>query len=81
MEIISVGEFKAHFSELLKRVQAGEEIDISYGKNKEIVARLVPKSASRKRKRSLSILEKKAKALFKPGFKMTEDEFLDLAGY
>ena len=40
MEIMSVREFKARFSEVLKKVLAGEEIAISYGKSKEIVARL-----------------------------------------
>jgi antitoxin (DNA-binding transcriptional repressor) of toxin-antitoxin stability system len=78
MEIISVGEFKAHFSELLKRVLAGEEIGIAYGRNKEIVAKLVPRSSANNRKRRLGILENKAKAIFKPDFKMTEEEFLGL---
>ena len=77
MKTLSVGEFKANFSEVLKKVLAGEEIGISYGKKKEIVARLVPKT-SKKQKRKIGILEGKAKAIFARNFKMTEEEFLGL---
>lgn len=76
MKIMTVGEFKAQFSLALKKVQAGEEIGISYGKNKEIVARLVPKEAVKKSKRKLGIWEGKTKVSFHPDFKMTEEEFL-----
>lgn len=77
METMSVGEFKSNFSEILKRVVAGEEIGISYGKKKEIVARLVPKSTVKKPKRKLGILEGKGKVVFKSNFTMTEKEFLN----
>jgi antitoxin (DNA-binding transcriptional repressor) of toxin-antitoxin stability system len=50
MKVMSVGKFKTNFSQVLKRVQAGEEIGIAYGKSKEIVARLVPKVAAKRRK-------------------------------
>ncbi len=36
MQAISVGELKANFSEVLKKVQAGEEIAILYGKRKKL---------------------------------------------
>jgi len=75
---MTVGEFKRDFSAVLKRVQAGEEIAISYGKNKAIVAKLVPKSADKKPKRKLGIFNDKGKVKFNPGFKMTEEEFLGL---
>lgn len=78
METMSVGEFKSNFSEVLKRVLAGEEIGILYGKKKEIVARLVPKSPAKKPKRKIGILEGKGKVVFNAGFKMTEKEFLGL---
>jgi antitoxin (DNA-binding transcriptional repressor) of toxin-antitoxin stability system len=77
MQTLSVGEFKANFSEVLKKVLAGEEIAISYGKKKEIVARLVPK-AGKKEKRKIGILEGKSTVIFKDDFKMTEEEFLGL---
>ncbi|HVY75368.1 MAG TPA: hypothetical protein VG890_11090 [Puia sp.] len=77
MEILSVGEFKSNFSEVLKKVLAGEEIGISYGKKKEIVARLVPKN-TKKGKRKIGILEGKAKVTFSRDFKITEEEFLGI---
>lgn len=76
MEIMNVGKFKAHFSEVLKRVLAGEEIGISYGKKKEIVARLVPKSAAKGARRKIGIFEGKGKINFGADFTITEAEFL-----
>lgn len=75
MKILSVGEFKANFSEVLKKVLSGEEIGISYGKKKEIVAKLVPKT-TKKAKRKIGILEGKGKVIFSHDFKMTGEEFL-----
>lgn len=69
MKIMSVGDFKANFSQALKKVLAGEEIGISYGKNKEIVARLVPKENTKKSRRKIGILEKKGKVKFSKDFK------------
>ncbi len=78
MEIMSVGDFKANFSEALKKVLAGEVIGISYGKSKEIVARLVPKENIKKPGRKIGILEGKGKVVFGKDFKMTEKEFLGI---
>jgi len=75
---MSVGEFKAKFSEVLKKVLAGEEIAISYGKSKEIVARLVPKTSAKKLRRKIGIFEGKGRVFFGKDFKMTEEEFLGL---
>ena len=78
METMTVGEFKAHFSDVLKKVQAGKEIGISYGKRKEIVARLIPAEAIKGRKRKIGVLEGKAKVRFSKEFKITEEELLSL---
>ena len=78
MESMSVGEFKAHFSEVLKRVLAGEEIGIVYGRRKEIVAKLVPKTPGKKARRKIGVLEGKGNVKFAVDFKITEDEFPDL---
>lgn len=34
MHVVPVGEFKANFSDILRKVLAGEEIGISYGKRR-----------------------------------------------
>jgi antitoxin (DNA-binding transcriptional repressor) of toxin-antitoxin stability system len=78
MKVMSVGELKTKFSAVLKRVQAGEEIGIAYGKNKEVVARLVPKTATKQSKRKIGILNKKSKVVFSKDFQLTTDEFLGL---
>jgi len=78
MKIMSVGELKTKFSDVLKRVQAGEEIGIAYGKNKEVVARLVPKTAIKQSKRKIGILNKKSKVVFSEDFQLTTDQFLGL---
>ena len=78
MKTMSVGTFKAHFSDVLKLVMAGEEIGILYGKKKEIVAKLVPKAKDKKHRRKLGILEGKGKVVFGSDFKMTEEEFLGI---
>jgi antitoxin (DNA-binding transcriptional repressor) of toxin-antitoxin stability system len=75
---MSVGEFKTNFSRALKNVLSGEGIGISYGKNKEIVARLVPKAPSRKSRRKIGVLEGLGKVKFGAGFKMTTEEFLGI---
>ena len=72
-----MGEFKAHFSDVLKRVLAGEEIGIVYGRKKELVAKLVPKKADKKSRRKIGILEDKGKVNFTSEFKITEEEFLN----
>jgi antitoxin (DNA-binding transcriptional repressor) of toxin-antitoxin stability system len=73
MIIVTFGELKKNFWSLLKKAKAGEEIVISYGKNKKIVARLVSHASPNKGKRKLGIL--KGKFHFNADFKMTEDEF------
>ena len=78
MRTYSVGEFKAHFSDILEMVKSGENIAISFGKRKEIVAYLVPRAARTGKKRPLGLLAGKAKVSFSEDFKMTEEEFLGL---
>jgi hypothetical protein len=55
-----------------------EEIGISYGKKKEVIAKIVPKTADNKPRRKLGILQGKGKATFHTDFKITEQDFLNL---
>lgn len=81
MKSLSVGEFKAQFSEVLELVQQGESVGVLYGKDKKPVAKLVPIKASKpKKKRKIGIWEGKVKVKFAPNFKMTDEELLDLRG-
>lgn len=78
MKMMSVGEFKTRFSEVIEWVKSGKKVAVTYGKKKEIVGYFVsePKTATSKRK--LGLLEDKANASFAEDFKMTEEEFLGL---
>jgi hypothetical protein len=77
MKTMSVGEFKTHFSEVIEQVKAGEEIAVTFGRKKKVVGYFLP-DIPQKPKRELGFLEGKAKAIFSPDFKMTEEEFLGL---
>jgi antitoxin (DNA-binding transcriptional repressor) of toxin-antitoxin stability system len=79
MKSLPVGEFKAHFSEVLEKVQQGESFGITYGKSKKLVAEInPPKKQKKKEKRKIGIWEGKVKYVFADNFKMTDEELLDL---
>ncbi|HEX9958727.1 MAG TPA: prevent-host-death protein [Fibrella sp.] len=76
MRTMTVGDLKAHFSEVIQDVKSGEEIAVAFGKKKEIVAYLIPKAARTPAKRQLGILQNKGHVTFAADFKLTDDEFL-----
>ncbi|GAA4417884.1 hypothetical protein GCM10023187_50720 [Nibrella viscosa] len=78
MKTMTIGDLKARFSEVIQEVKAGEEIAVAFGKKKEIVAYLVPKSAKKPVKRQLGLLKNKGSVTFARDFKITEEEFLGL---
>jgi prevent-host-death family protein len=78
METISVGELKARFSEVLDRVQKGEEIIISYGKRREKVAVLLPYTRYHNRQhRRLGLLKDRGGFFIRKDFKMTDEAVLE----
>jgi len=77
MKTMTVGEFKTHFSQVLKDVEKGEKIGITYGRNKEVKALLVP-NERKKQPRKLGILSDSGPVVFEDDFKMSEEEFLGL---
>ena len=77
MKSIAVGEFKARFASLIKELQDGEPIAITYGKKRTKLAVLVPydqyvKSA----KRQIGVLQGKASFTTHDDFKLTDEAFL-----
>ena len=77
MESINVGELKSRFSEVLERVRGGEEIIISYGKNRKRVAVIVPYSIYvPKKERELGLLKDKGECIIHHDFKITDEEML-----
>jgi antitoxin (DNA-binding transcriptional repressor) of toxin-antitoxin stability system len=79
MQTMTVGEVKAHFSEVLELVQKGEDVVISFGKKKEKIAVLVPfVSYQGKPQRQLGLLAGKATFTLKDDFAVNDDELLTL---
>jgi len=78
MKTMSVGEFKAHFSEVIEQVKAGEKIEVTFGKKKEVIGYFIPEVQKETKKRKLGILDGKAKVTFHDDFKMSAEELLGL---
>ena len=73
---LTVGQFKAKFSEVLQKVVNGEIVNITYGKSKKRVATLIPHKKNGKSKIKLGSLKGKATFKIHKDFKMTDEEFL-----
>jgi len=77
MQTFTIGELKARFSEVLKKLRSGQEIVISYGKKREKVAVIVPYSNyASKPERTLGLLKGRAKFIIHDDFEMSEEEIL-----
>lgn len=77
MKHVSVGDFKARFSDILREVQDGEEVAIQFGRRKETVAVLVsPERLQRGQRRQLGIMEGKASFRVKGEWKMTDEQLI-----
>ncbi len=78
MQIMTVGELKSRFSEILKKVQNGQEIVIGYGRKKEKIAVLIPYSAYHPAsERSLGLLKDKAECILHEDFSISDEEMLE----
>jgi len=78
MRTLTIGEFKAQFSEVLTAVQAGESVVVCYGRKKVKVAALVPyaRFATPAGKRPLGLLKGRASFSIAGDFALDDDEFL-----
>ena len=77
MKALTVAEAKTHFSDVLVRVEGGENIKILYGKSKRPVAMIVP-IEDRDSPRRLGPLDGKATFKTTGNGKITEEEFLGI---
>ena len=79
MKTLQSAEAKTHFSSVLKDVEAGNEVAISFGKKKENIAVIIPYEKWKKnQKRQLGTLEGKMSVKFSRNFSMTDEELLSL---
>jgi antitoxin (DNA-binding transcriptional repressor) of toxin-antitoxin stability system len=43
MKTLTVGEFKAQFSNVIELIKAGEEVEVTFGKQKQVIGVFKPK--------------------------------------
>jgi len=79
MKTLQSAKAKAHFSSVLKEVEAGNEIAITYGKKKQAIAVIIPYEKWKKnKKRQLGTLEGKMTVTFPNDFAMTDEALINL---
>lgn len=77
MQSVTVGELKARFSEILDRVRNGEEIVISFGRQRKKAAVLVPFDRyAAKTVRKLGPLAGRGKCVIREDFELNDEELL-----
>ena len=79
MKTLQSAKAKTHFSSILKDIEAGNEVAITYGKKKQTVAVIIPYEKWKKsQKRQLGTLEGKMSVEFAGDFVMTDEELINL---
>ncbi|MDR0285050.1 MAG: type II toxin-antitoxin system prevent-host-death family antitoxin [Propionibacteriaceae bacterium] len=77
MTQVPIAEAKAHFSDVLRQVEAGDEIIVTRGVKKEAIAAIIPMDKYRaKKERKLGTLEHWAVIEFADDWSMTDEELL-----
>lgn len=75
MNVVTVGNIKKDFSDILKNVTAGAEYTISFGKKKEKLAVVIPYVKYRQKKK-LGALANRGSYKMTKNFKMTDSQLL-----
>jgi hypothetical protein len=80
MKILSVGDFKARFSEVIKWIRKGDTVAVTFGKKKMIIGYFTPQlnnpTDNRRLKRNLGILSDGSFQISKDWL-ITEEEFIN----
>ena len=78
MKTLTVGELKAQFPEVLEKVKIGESFGILYGKQKKLVAMIVPYSeAEAKRTRKIGLYDGRVTIRISEDFEISEEGLLE----
>ena len=78
MKTMTVGEFKAKFSDVIAQVKAGQEIAVTFGKKKEIIGYFTPEKSELKevkKERPLGPLKHLGYYMANDFCETTEEEF------
>jgi antitoxin (DNA-binding transcriptional repressor) of toxin-antitoxin stability system len=76
MKTVTIGEFKANFSEYAEKVQKGLELIVTHGRKRKKIFKVMPIQEERTPKRKIGTLVGKATVVFGDDWKMTTEEFL-----
>ena len=77
MKTLQSAKAKTQFSSVLRDVEAGNEIAITFGKKKQTIAVIIPYEKWKKnQKRQLGSLEGKMSVGFSDDFAMTDEELI-----
>jgi hypothetical protein len=74
MKTMTVGEFKAQFSDVIAQVKNGEEIAVTFGKKKEIIGYFKPELPLVKKERAIGLFNKMDGYYMADDFCETTDE-------
>lgn len=75
MKTMTVGQFKAEFSDVLARVAKGQAVAVAYGRKHKPVAMMVPYEGESKA-RKLGLLEGRASYRWINNSRITDEELL-----
>ena len=79
IKVLSVGELKAQFSEVLSQIaRDGQPVAISYGRNRTTVAAIVPWSmVAQEGERPLGVFQGRARCILREDFEISDSDLLD----
>lgn len=78
MKTLPVAEVRSHFSSILKEVEQGNEVGISFGQKRVTIAVIVPFETYKKMSaRRLGTLEGKASVEFRGEWSITDEDLLN----
>jgi len=77
MKTLTVGELKARFADVLKEVQGGQAVAVSYGRRRQRMAVIVRYDQyTGAQSRELGVLQGKASYRIAPDFALSDEELL-----
>jgi hypothetical protein len=73
MKTLTVGEFKAQFSSVVELIKAGESVEVTFGKKKEVLGIFKPIQKKKIEKRKFGVLNNTDGYYMAPDFTKTDE--------
>lgn len=77
MKTVTIGEFKANFSEYAEKVQKGLELIVTHGRKRKKIFKVMPIQEEKPVKRKLGVLDGKVNITIADDWEMTDEELLN----